>query len=184
VEGLHDTAETVGRTDPPPVTVPPVVVTLMLLPVVEEPMALLTVIGRLVTPVARVTFTTATTPLAMTLEFMPEITHEYAPEDEKQLNVLEAALVAAPAEAEMEATLLAGYVRVHCKAASLPDADVNVRFSDAVPPAPAVTEFKVKESVCPKSGYSDANKTIAAIRTTSAPRSCFSVKSPFATLTA
>jgi hypothetical protein len=76
VAGVHDTALTVGRTTPPPVTVPPVVVTLMLLPVVEEAIALLTVIGRLVTPDASVTFTTDTTPFPMMLEFMPEITHE------------------------------------------------------------------------------------------------------------
>jgi hypothetical protein len=97
---------------------------------------------------------------------------------------LEAAVVAAPAEAEMEATLLAGYVRVHCKAASLPDGDVKVRFREAAPPVPAVTEFKVKASVCPKSGCSDANKTITAIRTTSAPLSCFRVICPFVTYTA
>lgn len=75
VAGVQDTALTVGRTTPP-VTVPPVVVTLMLLPAVEEAIALLTVIGRLVTPVASVTFTTAATPFAMVLAFMPEITHE------------------------------------------------------------------------------------------------------------
>jgi hypothetical protein len=75
VEGVHETADTVGRTTPP-VTVPPVVVMVMSLPAVEEPIALLTVIGRVVMPVASVTFTTATTPFPMMSEFMPEVTHE------------------------------------------------------------------------------------------------------------
>jgi len=66
-----------------------------------------------VTPTAMVRFTTATVPLEMIPEFVPDTTQLYVPELPVQLRVFEALVVAAPAVAEMATTLAVGYVNVH-----------------------------------------------------------------------
>lgn len=51
---------------------------------------------------------------------------------------------AAPALAEIDTTLAAGYVSVHCKAAgSLPEGEVKTRPKDTLPLAPAVPDDSV-----------------------------------------
>jgi hypothetical protein len=114
---------------------------------------------------------------------MPEIRQEYAPTLERQLSVLAALAAAGPALAEMEATLPAGYVRVHWTAAgSLPDGDVKFRFSEAVPPT-TMPELRDKESVCPKAGYSDDASKAIKIKRLPVPLGCFLVACLIVTLT-
>jgi hypothetical protein len=70
--GLHEREETVGNTDAPPVTVPPVAVTRTAF--AEGPVArpLVTPIAVRVAPAAMVRFTTATVPFAMVATFNPD----------------------------------------------------------------------------------------------------------------
>lgn len=91
---------------------------MMTLPIPEDPNVLLTPIGVFDTPEAIVRFTIATVPLEMTVVPIPEATQVYVPEPAKQLNVAPAARAAAPGVTEIETTLFAGYVSVHCKAVS------------------------------------------------------------------
>jgi hypothetical protein len=73
------------------------------------------------------------------------------PEPEEQVNVLPALVADNPATAEIEMTLLAGKVSVHCNAAgSLPAGEVRVRFKETVPLVAVVPEDRANESVCPK----------------------------------
>jgi hypothetical protein len=60
-----------------------------------------------------VRFTTAAVPLEMVPAFIPEATQVYVPEPAAQLNVLLAAVRAAPELTEMETTLVGGLVSVH-----------------------------------------------------------------------
>ena len=63
------------------------------------------------------------------------------PEPPEQFKVFPAAVRAVPALAEMDMTLAAGYVSIHCRAAgSLPEGEVRTRFKDTVPFAPAVPD--------------------------------------------
>jgi hypothetical protein len=165
VEGLHDTPVTVGK-GVVPVTVPPVPDRVMLLPVPETAAVLLNAIEALLTPDANESVTTATVPFEILPAFMPDTRQVYAPEAATQLIVLDALVAAVPALAEMETTLLGGYVKVHCKAAgSLPAGDVKFRFTDIAPPVPTFADPNVKESVCPKAEDNDANRAIEIIRT-------------------
>jgi hypothetical protein len=66
-----------------------------------------------VTPTAMVRFTTATTPFEMIPALAPDKIQLYVPALPEQLRVLEALVAEAPAVAEMEITLAAGYVSVH-----------------------------------------------------------------------
>lgn len=73
-----------------------------------------------------------------------------------------APVAAAPATAEIEATLAAGYVSVHCTAAgSLPDGEVRVRLSETAPFVAAVPEDSDNASVCPKQLKVDSKKAVA-----------------------
>jgi len=146
------------------VTAPPVPDTLIPSPVLEPAAVLLNAIDVLLTPAANETFKTATAPFEIVPAFMPETKQEYAPVAEEQVSVLEAFAAAVPALAEMEATSLAEYVRVHCKVAgSLPDGDVKFTVGGA-PGA------KVNESACPKAGNEAAANASAIIPTTPVPR--------------
>jgi len=150
-------------------------------PVVEPATTLVIPIDAPVAPAAKETLTAATTPFAIVVAFIPEITQEYAPEAEKQLSVLEAPVVAAPALAEMEATALAGYVRVHSKVAgALPVGDARFTFSVVPPPVPAPN---VSESTCPKAGNDDAIKAIAITGSACAPVKYLHAILLFATIT-
>jgi len=136
-------------------------------PALEPATTLLIPIDALLTPATKVTLTTATTPFAIVLAFIPETKQEYAPDAEKQVSVLEALVVAAPALAEMEVTELAENVRVHCKVDGwLPDGDAKFTFSVVPPPVPGP---RVSESTCPKAGSDDAIKAIAITGITPAP---------------
>ena len=148
VEGLHVNPVTVGKGGAPPVTVPPVPDRLRLLPAPDTAMALAIPIDVVLIPAATVRLITATVPFEILMAFTPEARQVYAPEAGIQLNVFEAFVAAVPALAEMAVTSLAGYVRVHCKAAgSLPTGDVKFRFSATVPSEPAVPDITVNVSV-------------------------------------
>jgi hypothetical protein len=66
-----------------------------------------------VTPTAMVRFTTATVPFEMIPEVEPDTTQLYVPALPEQLRVFAALVDAAPAVAEIETTLVVGYVNVH-----------------------------------------------------------------------
>ena len=66
-----------------------------------------------VTPTAMTRFTTATAPFETIPEFDPDTIQAYTPALPEQLRVLAALVDAAPAAAEIETTLAAGYVSVH-----------------------------------------------------------------------
>jgi len=104
--GLQETELTAGNA--PLVTVPPVAVTETVLAAGRTPKTLVTPIEVLVTPAAMVKFTTAMTPFAIIAWFKPEARQLYVPEPEAQVNVLAAAVAAAPALAEIDTTLLTG----------------------------------------------------------------------------
>jgi len=116
-----------------------------------------------VTPAAMVRFTFATTPFGMTLAFMPDAMHRYEPEPPAQVTVLLAASAAAPDVAEIYVTLLAGYVKVHCSAASAPVAEANVRLKATVPSAAATPEDNDRVSVWPNDGWFANRKRIARV---------------------
>jgi len=111
VAGRQDREVTVGHA--PPVTVPPVVESGMASPAAEDATLLLTPIAVVAAPTAMVRFTTAAVPLEMVPAFIPEATQVYVPEPAAQLNVLLAAVRAAPELTEMETTLVGGLVSVH-----------------------------------------------------------------------
>jgi hypothetical protein len=69
---------------------------------------LLTAIAVVAAPAAMVRFTTATVPFEIVPAFIPEATQAYVPELAAQVNVLLAAVRAAPALMEMETTLAGG----------------------------------------------------------------------------
>ena len=103
--GEHCRAETVGRT----VIVPPEPETIKSIPFVKAPMAF--VIGSEIVPLlvdARVAVATATTPLAIELEFRPLATQVTDPAAELQFRVSPAAVRAAPAAMVSEVTALVG----------------------------------------------------------------------------
>ena len=102
----QDREVTVGHA--PPVTVPLVAESGMAVPAGEAATGLLTPIGVVIAPTAMVRFTTATVPFEMMPAFIPEATQLYVPELAAQLNVLLAAVRAAPALTEMETTLAGG----------------------------------------------------------------------------
>jgi hypothetical protein len=107
----------------------------------------------LLTPGAMIRFTTPTAPFEIIVAFIADARQVNVPKPETQLNVLPALIAAIPAIAEMETTLLGGYVTVHWTAAgSLPDSDIRFRLSETVPFDAAVPDDSVKESVCPKHG--------------------------------
>jgi len=114
VVGAQAKEVTVGPGPPPsPITIPPVADTAMALPETDAAPPLLIPMVVLITAAAIVRFTTATVPLAIILAFSPEATQVYAPETAAQFNTLAALVAAAPAAAEIERTLLGGYVSVH-----------------------------------------------------------------------
>ena len=98
---------TPGKTAPP-VTVPPVEKTTMAFPAGEDSAGLPTPMTVVVRPAAMVRFTTATAPFEMIPAFIAEAWQVYAPETPLQLNVLPAAVRAAPVLTEIETTLAAG----------------------------------------------------------------------------
>lgn len=123
-----------------------------------------------VTPTAMVRFTTATAPFEIVPSFEPDTIQLYVPALPKQLSVCEALLNAAPAVAEMETTLVVGYVNVHCSdAGSLPEGEVNVKFRETVPFAAAVPDDRANESVC---AMAAGTKRRSAMATADAPRPC------------
>jgi hypothetical protein len=123
-----------------------------------------------VTPTAMVRFSTATVPFEMIPEVEPDRTQLYVPALPEQLTVFEALVDAAPAVAEMETTLAAGYVNVHCSdAGSLPEGEVNVKFSETVPFAAAVPEDRANESVCAMAAGAKRRRAMAMA---DVPRSC------------
>ena len=77
-------------------------------PAAEDATVLLTPIAVVATPTAIVRFTTATVPFEMVPAFIPEATQLYVPELAAQVNVLLAAVRAAPALWEIETTLAGG----------------------------------------------------------------------------
>jgi len=152
----------VGAGFPGPVTTPPVPRSVMMLPPGETATVLVSPMGVLVTPEAMVRFTTPTVPLAMIAAFRPSARQVYVPAPEAQVNVLPALVAAVPAIAEMETTLLGGYVKVHCRAAGwLPAGDVRVRLRETVPLAAAVPDDSCRESVCAEPGRNERTKRIA-----------------------
>ena len=108
VAGTHDKELTAGKAVAPPVTVPPVAKITMPLPVGEESALLLIPMAVVVSPAAMVRFTTPTMPFEMMPAFMAEASQVYAPETPLQVNVLPAAVRAAPAVTEMATTLAGG----------------------------------------------------------------------------
>jgi hypothetical protein len=106
VVGRQDREVTVGHA--PPVTVPPVAESGTAVPAGEEATLLPITIGVAVRPTAMVRFTTATAPFEMTPAFNPQARQVYVPELAEQLNVLLAAVRAAPELTEMETTLVRG----------------------------------------------------------------------------
>ena len=113
LEGLQDTPEIVGLAGGGAVTVPPVAVIAMLLPAPDAATGLVTPMDAEVTPEASVTFTVAATPLPMIEAFMPQSMHVSVPVPGAQLMLFPPAVAAAPAAAEIEATLAGVYVSVH-----------------------------------------------------------------------
>ena len=71
VDGVHESAETVGSAAPP-VTVPPVPELAMVIPVGETDTMLVMPTDVLVRPIVMVRLMAATAPLAMAVEFIPE----------------------------------------------------------------------------------------------------------------
>jgi len=152
----------VGAGFPGPVTTPPVPRSVTVLPAGETATVFVSPMDVLVTPEAMVRFTTPTVPLAMIAAFMPSATQVYVPALEAQVNVLPALVAAVPAIAEMETTLLGGYVKVHWRAAgSLPAGDVRLRLREAVPLAAAVPDDSCRESVCAEPGRNERTKRSA-----------------------
>ena len=117
-----------------------------------------------VTPTAMVRFTTATAPFEIVPSFEPDTIQLYVPALPKQLSVCEALLNAAPAVAEMETTLVVGYVNVHCSdAGSLPEGEVNVKFRETVPFAAAVPDDRANESDWQKAAAPDMKNAIKPV---------------------
>ena len=104
--GLQDKELTLGNA--PLVTVPPVEESAISSPEGDAARLLLIAIEVMVKPTDMVRFTTATVPFEMIPEFMPDTTQVYVPKPGKQFKLLEALLDAAPAVAEIAATLAAG----------------------------------------------------------------------------
>ena len=90
------------------VTIPPVAETGIAVAAGDAAKVLPMAIAVVVAPTAMVRFTTATVPFEITPAFIPEATQAYVPELAAQLNVLLAAVRAAPALTEMETTLAGG----------------------------------------------------------------------------
>jgi hypothetical protein len=86
-------------------TMPPVAASRMAFPEVEDATLLPIPIEAVVRPAAMVRVTTPTTPLEMIPAFIAEAMQVYVPEAPEQFNVLPAAVRAAPALTEIEATL-------------------------------------------------------------------------------
>ena len=142
--GLHDRELTVTETAGI-VIVPLMGETATEAPASEAPRALATAIGAVVAPLVNVTVTTATTPLEIILELMPEAMQIYAAAPPVHETDLPAAVEAAPAATLTFATLAAGYESVHSTAAgSLPAGEDIERFSTTVLPAVAVPDESVK----------------------------------------
>jgi hypothetical protein len=80
----------------------------MPVPAGEDAVLLITTIGTVFRPAAIVRFTTATTPFEMIPVFIAEATQVYVPGAPLQVNVLPAAVRAAPELTETEATLAVG----------------------------------------------------------------------------
>jgi hypothetical protein len=72
VVGAHDREETVGSTAPPPITVPPVAVSMTAFPEDAAATLLLTPMAVVFTPAAMIRFTTATVPFAMVVAVIPD----------------------------------------------------------------------------------------------------------------
>jgi hypothetical protein len=81
-----------------------------------------------------VAVTTATTPLAIVLEFIPSAMHVYPDAPPEQVIDLPAAVEAAPGATLRLLMLALGYVNVHCRAAGCPpDGEETDRFRATVP---------------------------------------------------
>ena len=87
----------------------------------------------------------------------------------EQVNVLAAAVAATPALTEIEATLLGGYVNIHCTAAGeLPAGELNTKFRAISPLEAAVPEERAKISgpAWPNKALADTSKARAKILAT------------------
>jgi hypothetical protein len=104
--GVQERDPTPGEA--PPVTIPPVAERGRLVPAAEAAKPLVIGIDVEVALVVMTRFSTATLPFEMMPAFMPETKHVYVPVPTRQLSVLPAADDAAPAVAEIEATLAGG----------------------------------------------------------------------------
>ena len=116
--------------------VPPVPVSEIAVPAEVAPTTLAVDTGTLGPLVAEsLTATVATTPLPITLLFMPLARHIVDPLPLLQRIVLPAAVRAAPAVTFTEVTSLEAYRNVHCKAAGpFPEEPLKERFKLSEPP--------------------------------------------------
>ena len=105
--GRQARAATPGKTAPP-LTPPAVAKSGMPLPAGEDPALLLIPMAVVVSPAAMVRLTIATAPLEMMPAFIAEASQVYAPGAPLHVNVLPAAVRAAPALTEMATTLAGG----------------------------------------------------------------------------
>jgi hypothetical protein len=93
----------------------------------------------------RVAVTTAMTPLATAVAFIPDDRQTKVPTPELQLSVSPAAVRAGPAEALTEAIAVDGYVSVHCTAAGPLLPALKERFSETALPLGADPEAKLSD---------------------------------------
>ncbi len=145
--GAHCRLETVGRELCVTVIAPPVPETLLRLPSDKTPITLLNgKESRLLLLVEEVVAeTTATTPLAMMLVFMPVARQVSDPLAELQFSVLPAAVNTGPATTLSEVMSPIGYESVHCRPAGALVAMFNERFSEMAFPRTTAPEAKLRD---------------------------------------
>jgi hypothetical protein len=125
-------------------TVPPVALTGTALPSGAAARAPLTPISIAAEPEI-VADTVATTPSAIAVAFMPLAMQLYPPDPAAHVNVLPAAVAAAPAATERLETP-AGYAKVHWTAdAVVPLGDESERSNETAPPATTLLDERVRD---------------------------------------
>ena len=156
--------EDIGGTPPPPVTMPPVLVICIPVPDAEAATGPPSPIEVVFRPEAIVKFTNATVPFAIVFVFKPEIKQETLPAPGLQTSVLPEEVDAKAGTTAIAATLLVGYVTVHCRAAGEPAVpEVHVTPRDTLPLTAAIPEERDKEPVWPDRDGTSTSSAIARI---------------------
>jgi hypothetical protein len=145
-----------------PLTTPPVPVAGMESPVCEAATGALTSTAAELSDVFVVAVTTATTPFAMPVEFIPETRQVYLPAVPLwQDTDLPAAAAEAPAATVTWLICAAGYSSVHCKAVGAAPEAFRERFRTALAPGATDAEERVRLADCPKAGMATSGRARA-----------------------